>query len=148
MREPFVLGFLVQEIAAEDHAERCRVGEIEEAQRRDGDVELHRIDRDLEIAAVDAAPHHGSDHLDEGRVHRLDLGRFLQVFGAREVLGLKQRQELGIAQEVVPGELDQPPDGLRRFEMFEIEPALLAADLVIGAFEDREIEFVLVADVI
>ncbi|MGY3364618.1 hypothetical protein ACVWZL_001743 [Bradyrhizobium sp. GM2.4] len=32
--------------------------------------------------------------------------------------------------------------------MFEIEPALLAADLVIGAFEHREIELVLVADVI
>ena len=32
--------------------------------------------------------------------------------------------------------------------MFEIEPALLDADLLIGAFEHREIEIVLLADVI
>ena len=32
--------------------------------------------------------------------------------------------------------------------MFEVEPALLGADLLIGAFQHREVEILLVADVI
>src|SRR5437868_12604774 len=49
MAEAFIPGLLRQKVAAENHAERCAVGEIEKAQRRDRNVELHRIDRDLEV---------------------------------------------------------------------------------------------------
>ena len=86
---------------------------------------LHRIDGDAKIAAFDAARHHGADHLDERRVHRLDLGRALQMAGLGEVFGVEQRQEFRIADEVIPGEVDQPLDRLGRIEMFEIEAALL-----------------------
>ena len=67
---------------------------------------------------------------------------------ARQVLGIQQRQEFRIADEIIPGEIDQPLDRLRRIEMFQIEPALLDPDFLIGAFEHREIEVFLVADVI
>ena len=66
----------------------------------------------------------------------------------RQILGVQQRQEFRVAEEIVPGETDQPLDRFRRIEMFQIEPALLDADFLIGAFEHREIEVVLVADVI
>src|SRR5579862_8833224 len=65
-----------------------------------------------------------------------------------DVLGVEQRQELGIAQEIIPGELNEALDRLRRIEVFKIEPALLHPDLLISAFEHGEIEFVLLADVI
>ena len=68
--------------------------------------------------------------------------------GARQVLGVEQRQKFRIAQEVIPGEIDQALDRLGRIEMFEIEPALLGADLLVGAFEHLEIEVVLLADVV
>src|SRR6202022_1064502 len=56
--------------------------------------------------------------------------------------------EFRIADEIVPGEIDQPLDRLGRIEMFQIEPALLDPYLLIGALEHREIEIVLLADVI
>ena len=43
---------------------------------------------------------------------------------------------------------DQALDRLRRSEMLQIEPALLHPDLLIGAFEHREVEIILLADVI
>src|SRR5690349_18677794 len=66
--EPLVAGGLGQQIAAEDEAERRVVGEIEEAQTRDRDVELYGIDGDREVAAGNAALHDLADHLDEGRM--------------------------------------------------------------------------------
>jgi len=65
-----------------------------------------------------------------------------------QVFSVEQRQEFRIAEEVIPGEVDQPLDRLGRIEMFEVEPALLGADFFVGAFEHLEIEVLLVADVI
>ena len=55
MREALVPRRLLQEIAAEDHGERGAVRQIEEAQPRDRNVELDRIDGDAEVAAFDTA---------------------------------------------------------------------------------------------
>src|SRR6478672_10374115 len=65
VRKPLVPRLLFQQVAAEDHAEGCTVGEVEKTKAGDGDVELHRIDGGAEVAAFDAAPYHGADHLDE-----------------------------------------------------------------------------------
>ena len=48
--------------------------------------------------------------------------------GFGEIFGVEQRQEFRVAEEVVPGEVDQPLDRLGRIEVFEIEPALLGTD--------------------
>ena len=68
--------------------------------------------------------------------------------GLGEIFGVEQRQEFRIADEVVPGEADQPLDRLGRIEMFEIEAALLGTDLVVGGFQHREVEVFLVADMV
>src|SRR5690348_1252213 len=148
MIEPLVLGLLRQEVAAEDHAQGRAVGEIEEGERRDRNVELYRIDRDLEIAAGNPTVHDRADHLDEGRMHGFNLGRMLQVPGLREILRIQERQEFRVAQEIVPGEVDQALDRLGRIEMFKVEPALLSANLLISAFENREVQTFLVADMV
>src|SRR5258706_12338789 len=78
----------------------------------------------------------------------LNLGGALQMPRPRQIFGVQQRQKFGIADEIIPGEGDQPFDRACRVEMLQIKPALLDADLLIGAFEHREIEIVLLADVI
>src|SRR3984893_11366917 len=148
MVEALVLGFLLQKVAAENHAQGGAVRQIEKTQGRDRNVELYRIDRDREVAAFDAARHHGADHLDERRMHRFDLGGALEMPRPRQIFGVQQRQKFGIADEIIPGEGDQPFDRAWRVEMLKIEPTLLDADLLIGAFEHREIEIVLLADVV
>src|SRR5262249_54541721 len=60
----------------------------------------------------------------------------------------EQRQKFRVADKIIPGEIDQALDRLGRREMFEVELTLLGADLLVGALEDREIEVLLVADVI
>src|SRR5262249_12788888 len=52
------------------------------------------------------------------------------------------------AQKIVPGEIDQRPDRLRRIELFEINGALFGANLLVGALQYREIKVFLVADVV
>ncbi len=66
----------------------------------------------------------------------------------RQIFGVQQRQKFRIANKIIPGEVDQPLDRPGRIEMFQIKPALLDADFFIGAFEHRQIEIVLLADVI
>ena len=66
----------------------------------------------------------------------------------RHVLGIEQRQEFRVANEVVPGEVDQARDRGGGIEVFQIEASFLDADLLLGAFQHREIELVLLADVI
>ena len=139
MREAFVPRFLLQEVAAEDHAQGGTVREIEEAQAGDRNVQLHRIDRDAKVAAYDTARDHGADHLDERRMHRFDLGRSLQVPSPLQVFGVEQRQEFRIADKIVPGEVDQAFDRLGGIKMFEIEATLFDADLLVGGFEHRQI---------
>ena len=66
----------------------------------------------------------------------------------RQIFGVQQRQELRVANEIIPGEVDQARNGLRRIEMLQIEPALFGPYLLVGAFQHREVEIVLLADVI
>ncbi len=81
-------------------------------------------------------------------MHRLDLGGPLEVARPRQIFGVQQRQKLGVADEIIPGEVDQPFDRLGRIEMFQIEPALFNPYFLIGAFQHREVKVVLLADVI
>src|SRR5262245_7763170 len=117
MLEPLIPRLLAQEVAAKDDAEGRAIGEVEKAEPGDGNIKLHRIDGDAKIAGLDAAPHHVADHLDERRMHRLHLCGALEVLRFREILDIEQRQELGVADKVVPGEFDQTLDRLGRSEM-------------------------------
>jgi hypothetical protein len=49
---------------------------------------------------------------------------------------------------VVPRELDQPPDRLRRFHLGQVEVLLLAPDLGVGTLQDGEKEVLLLAEVV
>ena len=147
--EALVPGLLLQEVAAEDHAERGAVGEIEKAQRRrsrcraapDRPRRGNRRSRRRAVTTVRIISTNG-ECIDLTLVERF------RWRALREVFGVEQRQKFRIAEEVIPGEVDQPLDRLGRIEMLEIEPALLGTDLLIGAFEHREVEIVLVADVV
>src|SRR5271154_5103432 len=123
--EALVPRLLAEEIAAENHAQGGAVRQIKETQRGDRNIKLYRVDCDDKVAARNASAHHGTDHFDERRVHRLDLGRTLEMARLGEVFGVEQRQKLGIPQEIIPGEVDQALDRVRRIEVFEIEGALL-----------------------
>ena len=61
---------------------------------------------------------------------------------------IAQRQKFRVADEIIPGEADQPFDRFRRIEMFEVERALLGTDFLVSAFQHGEVQVLLVTDVI
>ena len=67
--------------------------------------------------------------------------------GAAAVLVVQQHDEVRMRGEVVEGAFDQLADGPFRRQALEIELALLGADFLVDPFEHREIERVLVAEI-
>ncbi len=67
--------------------------------------------------------------------------------GAAAVFVVQQHDEVGMGGEVVEGGLDQPLDGLLRRQAFEVELAFLGADFLIDPFQHRQIQRVLVAEI-
>ncbi len=53
----------------------------------------------------------------------------------------------GCGGEMIERTLDQLPDGAFRRQPFEVELALLGADLLVDPFQHREVERVLVAEI-
>ena len=148
VRQALVLRRRRHQLAAEDGRQRVVVGEIEIGQAGDRDVELHRIDPRLQLAAPFAAREHVGEDLDQGRVHLPDPARALQVAGAVHVLAVEQGEELGMREVVAPGELDQRPDRLQRIARLEMQLALGVADVGVGLLEDGEEELVLAGEVV
>jgi len=68
--------------------------------------------------------------------------------GATAVLVVQKHDEIGVCREVIERGLDQFPDRLFRRQAFEIELALLLADIGVNPFEDSKIERVLVAEIV
>ena len=67
--------------------------------------------------------------------------------GAAAVFVVQQHDEVGMGGEVVEGGLDQPLDRLFGRQALEVELALLGADFLIDPFQHRQIQRVLVAEI-
>ena len=67
--------------------------------------------------------------------------------GAAAVFVVQQHDEIGVCGEMVERALDQLPDRPLRRQALQIELALLRADLLIDPFQHREVQRVLVAEV-
>ncbi len=109
---------------------------------------MHRVDTFAEDPCLDAVAEDGGDHADQRRMHRLQLLRAAHVPGAAAVLVVQQHDEIGVGGEVIEGTLDQLLDRLFGRQAFEIELALLGADLLINPFQHCQIQRVLVAEVV
>ena len=101
-----------------------------------------------ERAGGGAAAQHLADHLDEGRVQRADIGRLLEVPRLVQVLLVQHGQEFRVLQEIAPGELDQPGDSGVRRQAFQVQRALGGADAGIGRLQHRQVQRLLVADMV
>ena len=67
--------------------------------------------------------------------------------GAAAVFVVQQHDEVGMRGEVVEGTFDQLLDRLFGRQSLEVELALLGADLLVDPFQHRQIQRVLVAEV-
>jgi hypothetical protein len=67
---------------------------------------------------------------------------------AAAVFVVEQRDEIRMSGEVVEGGFDQIADRQFRRQALEIELALLLADLLIDPFQHREVECVLVTEIV
>ena len=67
---------------------------------------------------------------------------------AATVLVVEQRDEVRMRGEVVEGALDQLLDRLLGRQSLEVELALLGADLLVDPFQHRQIQRVLVAEIV
>src|SRR5258707_1380623 len=81
-------------------------------------------------------------------MHRLQPRRAPNVPGAAAVLVVQKHNEIRVFREMVERGFDQFADRLFRRQAFEIELALLLADVLIDPFEHGEVERVLVAEVV
>src|SRR6185312_8149910 len=122
--------------AAEDGGKRVQVGEVEEAQRGDGDVELGRIDAGAEDAGAAAALEKAGDDVQQRAVHVANLARAAQIARAVQVLAEQQGDEFRMRVVVFEGEGDEAAHAFDRREALDIEATLLAADAQIGLFKD------------
>src|SRR5262249_36100794 len=128
------------EVAREDGRERAIVGEIEIAERGDGDVELDRIDARPEGTLRHAASPDVAEECDEGAVQLAHLLRFPQMPRAVQVLVVDQTDQLGMSAGIVEAEFDQPPDGGLGREMRELEGPFGPAQRLVDAFQRGEIK--------
>ena len=82
------------------------------------------------------------------RLHLADALRALQEARAHQVLGVEQADELGVLDEVAPGEERELAQPLLGIAVAEVERRLGAADAGIGVLEHDEVERLLVAEVV
>src|SRR5439155_15817871 len=112
------------------------------------DIEVHRVDTPTEYASLYALAEDGRDQADQRGMHRLQLARAAHMPGAATVFVVQQHDEVRMCGEVVEGTLDQLFDRLLWRQSLEIELALLGADLLVDPFEHRQIQCVLVAEIV
>src|SRR3954454_25045043 len=140
-------GGAARQVLAEDRRQRRRVRKVEIAEACNRDVEVYRVDTLAEYADLDALAENGRNQTDQRRMHRSQLARAAPMPGAAAVLVVKQHDEVAMRGEVVEGTLDQLLDLLLGRQALEVEFALLGADFLVDPFEHRQIQRVLVAEV-
>src|SRR5690606_6496864 len=136
------------EIAPEDGRERVTVGEIEVPEARDGDVELHRIDAAAKNPLAYPALEQATDGLQKRRMQPLDEGGSLEVPALVPVVAVRQRDELGMGDLVLPGEADQAPQRVLGRPLVELEALLRLPHAGIGTLEHGQEERILAAEVV
>src|SRR6185295_16593486 len=137
-----------RQVLAEDRRQRRRVRKVEIAEACNRDVKVYRVDTLAEYASLDALAENGRNQTDQRRMHRLQLARAAHMAGAAAVFVVQQHDEVGVRREVVEGTLDQLLDRLFGRQSLEIELALLGADLLVDPFQHRQIQRILVAEIV
>src|SRR6185369_4155365 len=136
------------QVAPEYRGKRVSVGKIEAAQAGDHDVEAHWIHIAPEYAGVRPALEQPADHLEQRRAQFRNRCRPGEVAALMQVLAVQEANEFRMGKLKAPRELDQPAHAIRRLRLIEFETLLgLAYDLV-GAFEHRQEQVVLAAEVV
>src|SRR5579875_2721511 len=123
------------------------IGEVEEAERRDGNVELGWIDPVAEHAGATPALEQVVDETEERRMQLAHTGRPTQVFRAVEVFPDEKRDKLGMFGAVADAEFDQPTHPFARRQSMDVELPFLAANVGIGLLENRKPKRFLVPEV-
>ena len=109
---------------------------------------MHRIDASAENAGAYAFAENLGDHADQRRVEGFQLLRAAHMPRAVAVFIVEQNDEVGVFGKVVEGALDKLADGLFGRQSLQIQLMLLGADLLINPFKDREVERILVAEIV
>src|SRR5271166_3794858 len=90
------------------------VGQVEEAESRNGNVELHRIDAPAEQLPLHPALQQFRNHADQRRVQLSDVLQLLEVRRVVQVLGCEQAEEFRMRDKVLPSEPHQSAHALDR----------------------------------
>ena len=109
---------------------------------------MHRVDTPAKGSGPDALLQNARDHADQGRMHVLDPGRGAHVSGATPVFIIEQHDEIRVQVEVIERAFDQLLDRLVRRQSCKVQLAFLSANFLVHPFQDREVERILVAEVV
>src|SRR4030095_16307635 len=107
-----------------------------------------RIDAGSENAVALTPAQYSSQRIDDRpveRPHRLGL---FQILAVGLVLRHDEANKALMADVIVEGELDDPPNRLDRDQMFDVEPAFGLAEFRLHVFEDCQVQLLLAAEVI
>jgi len=97
------------------------VGDAEEGQAVDQQLDVDRVDVRADRAVRPAAFEDLGDQIEEGRPALPDVRGTAQVGAARQVLADDEPDVLGVAVVVVERGLGQPAEGRQRFEPVDVE---------------------------
>ncbi|MOA01776.1 hypothetical protein D3C78_1211980 [compost metagenome] len=124
------------------------VGDAEEAERADQQVQVARLDAGTEDAgghaAVEDFRHFGEDRL----VQRADHLRLGQVRGVVDVLDADQADEVDVAVVVLEGELDHAAQCRLRVQLVELERRFGGADVAVELLQHGQVELLLAGEVV
>ncbi len=140
-------GCLVEQVAIEHHRQGVPVGHVGEAQGRDADVEVGRIDAGPEFPGRHAAVQNALQLCDDRRVQLGDIVRLLERSGFVQVLVVDHPHEGRVGDVIAERELDQADDGVARRQRIEIDCRFAFTDAGIDLFENGDIETFLAAEI-
>ena len=109
------------EIAVEQGAERIAIGDAEEAERTDHEMQIDRGDISAEHARSPAPREYLAQRLDHCRVLLTHLFRLRQVLAVVDVLDGDKPDEIRMRFLVIEGEGNQPANGIGRAEAIQFE---------------------------
>jgi hypothetical protein len=132
----------------EDRAEGVLVRDVEEAQRRDRRMDVHRVELRAEHALRDATLVESADRLDGRHVELLDALAAGHVFAALHVLGHHQADERLVAGVVVEREGHQAAQRVLRQQVVQVQFALGGAHAPVGLLQHRDVQTFLAAEVV
>src|SRR5690606_40256168 len=113
-------GRLRAKVFPKDGRKRVQVIEVKEAEGRDGDIDLARIDPRPEDAFPGTSLQNFIQHADEWRVERLQGLAILEVATAVQVLIGKENDKIAVLVQIVERELDEALHRLFRRERADI----------------------------